>query len=202
LKGIRRYASIKTMIALWIFVPLLVCLIIIYLGGCCCADRHTKPYTFSCPKKHEAFQRWHDHQIEQFGAAGNTLFAVASAAFGYSLTLLSDSNQSLVRSHTICFELFTSAFAVSSILGIISILNRLFDFRLTARRHKLRDKRDAEKNDRKIKEEHDREASALYKTTRRMGYWTWFLLYAQGLFFLLGGGLISYFWMANYAGSL
>jgi hypothetical protein len=109
------------MITLWIFVPVVVCRIFICLTCSCCAERQTQPHEFSCTKKREAFERWHDHQIEQLGTASNTLFALASAAFGYSLTLLGDSNSSLVRNHTVCFLLFTSAFAVSLILGLLSI---------------------------------------------------------------------------------
>jgi uncharacterized membrane protein YbhN (UPF0104 family) len=181
----------------WILIPLVVCLIAIYLAGRCYADRQMNPYEFKCQKKREAFERWHDHQIEQLGTASNTLFALGSVAFGYSLTLLNDSNQSLVQNHSTSFLFFTSAFAVSFIFGLISIANRLEDFRRTKRRHKLRDMRDAE-GDIKIKDGYAKEVKALYKTTHRIGAWTWCLLYSQVFFFLLGGGAIICFWIANY----
>jgi hypothetical protein len=183
-----------------ISIPLVVCLslIVTYRIARCDADLQAHPYQFKCHKKLAQFERWHDHQIEQLGTTSNTLFALASAAFGYSLTLLGDTNKSLVQNHTVCFDLFVSSFAVSLILGLFSIVVRLYDFRWTAKRHKLRDRRDAEETDTNKKEKDAEEVKKLYKKTRRMGFWTWNLLYCQGVFFLLGGMTISYFWIANY----
>lgn len=195
--GLFYYRQNMTQYYLWILIPLEVCLIVSYLAGRSCADRQVNPYKFKCPQKREAFERWHDHQIEQLGAASNTLFVLASAAFGYSLTLLSDSNKFLVHNHPVCFCLYTSAFAVSFMLGLISIGNRLEDFYRTKQRHKLRDMRDAEKSD-KEKAKLIQQAKALYKTTRRIGSWTWFILYCQGISFFLGGVTIIHFWIANY----
>jgi hypothetical protein len=80
---------------------------------------------------------------------------------------------------------------VSFILGLLSIFSRLADFRLTTRRHKLRD----EKPD-------DPKINTLYQRTRRIGAWTWGLFYSQIFSFALGGGTIIYFWTTNYAGKL
>jgi hypothetical protein len=132
-----------------------------------------------------------DHQIKQLGAASNTLFALASAGLRYSLSLLSESSKSLVANNTACIRLFTCAFAVSFLLGFLSIFNRLEDFRRSKERHKRRD------------ESHDAaEVKTIYRTTRRIGAWTWGLLYAQALFFAFGGGTIIYFWIANYGKKL
>ena len=87
-------------------------------------------------------------------------------------------------------------------LAALSIFNRLYDFRWTAKRHKLRDLRDVAKSDTEDYAKYDREAKALYKTTHRMGLWTWGLLNSQILFFFLGGVFITYFWIANYTGKL
>jgi hypothetical protein len=159
-------------LAPYILVPFAISLLCIYFIGRYCADAQELPYTFKSSDKRAAFERWHDHQVEQLGASSNTLFVLASAGLGYSLALLSGSNQSLAENNTGSILLFTCAFAVSFLLGFLSIFNRLEDFRKTKQRHRLRD----ESPD-------DAELMTMYRTTRRIGAWTWGLLYAQGLFF-------------------
>ena len=180
------------MILVWyIVIPFVISLIIIFIIGRCRADTQVIPYTFKDLDKRAAFERWHDHQIEQIKIASNTLFILATAGVAYSLTLLSASSQSLVTNNTGVIQFFTCSFAVSFLLGFLSIFNRLEDFRRTKQRHLLRDQ---SHNDPKLR--------SIYKTTRRLGAWTWGLIYAQGLFFVFGGVTILYFWITNYGNKL
>lgn len=178
-------------LASYIVIPFLISLLLIYFIGQLSADAKEIPYTFKCSNKRAAFERWHDHQIEQIRGASSTLFVLATAGVGYSLSLLSASDQVLVTNNTRSIQLFTCSFAVSFLLGILSIFNRLEDFRRTKQRHRLRDE---SPNDPKLK--------PMYRTTRMLGVWTWGLLYAQGLFFIVGGVTILYFWISTYGKKL
>jgi len=181
----------------WIGGSFAASIITIYFVGRRAADSQKIPYTFTCSEKRAAFERWHDHQIKQLGDAANTLFTLATAGLAYSLALLSETNRALFRANAPCIRFFTGAFAVSFLLGFFSIFNRLEDYRKTKRRHRFRDEHpigSGQRND-----AYTSTRNKLYLTTRRIGKWTWGLLYAQGFFFLIGSGAIIFFWIANYS---
>ena len=178
-------------LALWILITFGLSLLLVYLTGRRRADAQQHPYTFKCSDKRAEFERWQDHLINQHGAASTTLFALASAGLGCSLSLLSDSSRPLLACNTASIRIFTCTFAVSFLFGFFSIFNRLEDYRNTMRRHKLRDEN-----------HNDPAVEMLYRTTRRMGEWTWGLLYAQGIFFIIASIMFIYFWLANYGNKL
>jgi hypothetical protein len=55
-------------LALYIVVPFAISLLCIYFIGRYCADAQKLPYTFKSSDKRAAFERWHDHQVEQLRA--------------------------------------------------------------------------------------------------------------------------------------
>jgi hypothetical protein len=189
-----------TTLTFWIAVPFGLSILIIYVAGRLSARSRPFPYSFVDPEKRKAFERWHDHQIKQMGHAANTLLTLAAAGFAYSLALLSGNSSISDGSHNLAIRMFTCAFAVSFLLGFFSIFNRLEDFKRTAGRHKFRDQHPYNPDQRL--DPYSDKRKALYQTTRRLGAWTWYALYAQGLFFLIGSTGIIYFWMVSFADKL
>jgi VIT1/CCC1 family predicted Fe2+/Mn2+ transporter len=137
-----------------------------------------KRYIFKTDKNRESFQRWSDHRIEQLTAAISLMFAISSAALGYTLTLFSDDKTSIEKIATWPFVLLILAFLVSFIFGILVVFNRLRSFRETCEIIKLRDQpQDSDALD-EGRDEND-------ETDSRT--WTFFLI--QFFSFILGGFL-------------
>jgi hypothetical protein len=82
----------------------------------------------------DRFQRWQKIAIDQLGYALNLLLTFSVAALAYCFTLMKDKDfaPSTNASYALVIALIT--LGISALTGILCVLNRLWDFRLTARR--------------------------------------------------------------------
>jgi hypothetical protein len=147
---------------------------------------NTKKRQFYCEKNRQAFNRWRDHTIKQITAASAVLFGLSSAGLGYVLALLNDHGKQLDVAHSVSFGIFAAAFAISFVAGIFLVINRLDDFRKTAKIVKDRDENDeARATNRPIPHpdlDDQREETGL------LGRSTWVLFYTQLAGIGIGGG--------------
>ena len=117
-----------------------------------------------------SFVRWQKIAIDQLGYAVNLVLTFAVAALGYWFVLLRDKDFAPGASARCMLLLSFMALAGSAIAGLVCILNRLRDFRGTARR--ARSESDGEKP---AKEYLD-----------GLGRVTWVLFYFQAVSFAVG----------------
>jgi len=81
----------------------------------------------------ESSNRWQGRTIEQFGYALNLIVGLAVAAIGFELSLmLKDDFQSLGWQNCL-FSISLLSLILSVALGLFCIVNRLRDFRITAK---------------------------------------------------------------------
>ncbi len=151
----------------------------------------SKRRKFKSDRNREAFNHWHDHQITQISTVSATVFALASAGLGYSLSLLSDEKASLLKSNVPTIRLFTGAFAVSFVAALLLVVNRLEDFRRTKNIVRLRDD-----------DPNHPELKGRRRVVDRLERWTWILFYGQLITFGVGGVTIIVFFWANYGSKL
>lgn len=85
-------------------------------------------------EENDKCQRWRKIAIDQLGYALNLTLTFAIATLGYCFVLLKEKDFLLVSSAKCAMILSLSALALSAICGFICVLNRLLDFRGTARR--------------------------------------------------------------------
>lgn len=124
-----------------------------------------------------SFKRWQSVRIAQFGHVTNLILTFATASLGFSLTLLKDSRIERI-SHSFCIWLL----AVMTLLGSIAVgiwcsVNRLHDFRETAR---IANEREQMESDGKlVRDEIDARLEYRREANRNRGAFTWTLFYWQ-----------------------
>jgi hypothetical protein len=79
-------------------------------------------------------QRWRKIAIDQLGYALNLILTFSIAGLGYCFVLLRDKEFILVSSAKCSMILALCMLGISPLFGIFCVLNRLIDFRGTARR--------------------------------------------------------------------
>jgi hypothetical protein len=85
-------------------------------------------------ERNDKCQRWRKIAIDQFGYALNLTLTFTIATLGYCFVLLKDKDFVPTPSAKCAMILSLGAHALSAIFGFICVLNRLWDFRGTARR--------------------------------------------------------------------
>ena len=137
-------------------------------------------------EQREAFVRWQSTTIDQFTIATNVLLGIAVAALGYQSTALLDEKVLHVSRMQ-----FVSAicFSVSAGAGILLVISRLLDFRLTT---KLVKRRADSRND----------VNSLEIWTGRLGNWSWALFWVQVVTLLFGLALFAYNTLVSIAPKL
>ena len=130
------------------------------------------------------FVRWQQITITQLGYTLNLVLTFTIAALGYAFSLLKDNDFKPSSSARCTLLLALVSLAIAAISGLACVLNRLHDFRGTARQ--IRHKPDA--------------PSAL--ELRVMGSRTWVYFYTQLACFLLGIGALAASLLLTYGGKL
>jgi polyferredoxin len=132
----------------------------------------------------QKFRRWQKITINQLGYTLNLVLTLAIAALGFFFSLLKDKDFVPTGRAQCALILSFLGLAVSSICGVCCILNRLRDFRGTARR--TRNHLDAP-----TKEELD-----------GFGKLTWALFYVDVWAFVLGIGALTIALLITYGRKL
>ena len=85
----------------------------------------------SWPK--ESFVRWQGTTIAQLGYAVNLILSLATASLGFCFVLVKDEDYATGCWGKVLFALSLLLLIVSVISGVACVINRLVDFRKTAR---------------------------------------------------------------------
>lgn len=135
-------------------------------------------------EENDKCQRWRKITIDQFGYALNLTLTFAIATLGYCFVLLKDKDFAPIPSAKCTMILSLSALALSAICGFICVLNRLLDFRGTARRACNHPK------------------APTKDELRDMGNITWVLFYVQLGAFAIGVGALAVTLLQTYGAKL
>ena len=128
-------------------------------------------------RNRESYIRWQETRITQMGYAINLVLGLAVAALGFLVSLLMDDGFTPVPGQGILYGAALVMLAMSVVLGIGCVVNRLLDFRLTAKIARGRWKNAAQE-----------ELAPLRTSSKKLGRWTWGLFWWQiGTF---GGGVL------------
>ena len=130
-------------------------------------------------KKNESFIRWQSITITQLGYTINLILTLTLASLGFGTALLINQNFIPTGGGKVTFLLSMLALIISVILGVICIINRLKDFRKTAKIAKLRGKPNQESY-----------VNELRLSTKKLGANTWIFFYWQVGFLFLGVALL------------
>jgi hypothetical protein len=135
-------------------------------------------------EENDKCQRWRKIAIDQFGYALNLTLTFTIATLGYCFVLLKDKDFTPVPSAKCTMILSLSALVLSAICGFICVLNRLLDFRGTARRACNHPK------------------APTQDELRDMGNRTWVLFYVQLGAFAIGVGALAVTLLLTYGRKL
>ncbi len=135
------------------------------------------------------FEKWQDKRIEQMGFINNLLIGLSSLLLFWLIE--GGLEGKLVQLHLI--SSWTAIIAgvcllLSLLCGLLLARNRLSDFQKTVNLIRMESDRAAYlefRNETKAKEKED-EIKENKEKIRKIGRWTWFLINAQGILFLLG----------------
>lgn len=127
----------------------------------------------------DTFVRWQGISREQLTVASSLILGLAIAALGYQSVAVLD--EKVAHVSRMQFGSLT-CLAVSSVAGILLVINRLMDFRLTTQLAKLRSEKRSE-------------VYPLEKQTDRLGKWSWRLFWLQVWSFFVGVILFAAFVM-------
>jgi len=134
----------------------------------------------------DKFQRWQKITLEQFGYAQNLTLTLTIATLGYWFVLLKDKDFIPSPSAKCMMLLSLLALIFSAVVGLACVVNRLWDFRGTAKRAR-------------------REPSSESPTKEyldALGQTSWVLFYSQLLTFALGVALLAPALLLTYGGKL
>ncbi len=98
----------------------------------------------------KSYLKWQDIRIKQLGYANNLIIALAVAVLGFAINFIQTEDLILSSFQKKLFWVASSLIIISIGLGIFVILNRLEDFKLTAKIARKREKneRDGIEDDR------------------------------------------------------
>jgi hypothetical protein len=141
--------------------------------------------------QHDSFSRWQTRTIEQFGYALNLILTLSVAALGFELALLLDVEVARLAWQKYLLVLSTLSLTLSVAAGLWCIINRLRDFRATARTARRRQEGASEA-----------ELQPLRVLTRSLGQRTWLLFWWQISAFGVGILLLVIALAGTLAGTL
>lgn len=124
------------------------------------------------------FQRWQDKTLSQFTYTINLFLGISIAIIGFQFSLLLNNDFTPLCFGKFYFSTSLILMLISSGLGCICVINRLKDFRITAKITRLK----AKDNGNKLKE--------LRRNSDNLGERTWLIFWWQfglfwgGIFFL------------------
>ncbi len=131
--------------------------------------------------------RWQKTRIDQLSHVNYLILTFSLAALGFAVSLLPDDKFDRVVGSLHSYRLSLLLFVLSIGLGIWCAINRLRDFRSTARRARL-----------EYEGGNQCEVESLRFFTKKLGEWSWGILWCQIGFF--GAGIL--FFMLAIAGRL
>jgi hypothetical protein len=82
----------------------------------------------------ERFIRWQGNTLAQFSTALSLLSGLALAGLGFLFSLLRDPKFAPTGCYAALFLLALAGFFVAAAAGVLAVITRLLDFRLTARK--------------------------------------------------------------------
>jgi len=127
--------------------------------------------------------RWDGYRITHLGYTVNLILSLSVASLGFALSLVTKDGFSLQRGWNAgCFSFSLFLLTLSIAVGLICVLNRLYDFRITARNAR------SGKNDK--------------ANTRELGEITWLLFYFQIAIFAVAFFMLSGSTMYRYCSVL
>ena len=129
-------------------------------------------------------QRWRKIAIDQLGYLLNLTLTFAIAALGYCFVLLKDRDFTPEHLAKLAMMIAIISLAVSALAGFICSINRLLDFRATARRAS----------------EHPTKPNK--GVTRDLGRVTWYILYSQIVAFGAGIAALAISLLLTYGSKL
>jgi hypothetical protein len=136
--------------------------------------------------ENERFQRWQKIAIDQLGYALNLILTLTIATLGYWFVLLKDRDFAPASSAKCTMLLSLLALTFSAICGFACVVNRLWDFRGTAKRARSDSSSEAPS-----KEHLD-----------GLGRITWVLFYFQLFAFAFGVAVLAISLLLTYGGKL
>ena len=141
--------------------------------------------------KNDSYIRWQSISIKQLGFTTNLIFTITVVLIGFSFTTVINPNFVLT-----CGEksFFTTGFIIlilCFISGIVINLTRLFDYRLTARTARKREKN-----------QDNNEIQELRARTKNLSKASWIIFYIQLISFGLGSLLIIFSLIHHYSDKL
>jgi len=116
----------------------------------------------------ERFIRWQKYSIEQMSYVINLILGFTIASLGYCLNLLQNDKFVLSGINKFLFQCGFFLLFVSLILGLLCVINRLTDFRMTKTTNKMR--KDGKTED---------QIMCRKNITNILGKITWWLFYFQ-----------------------
>jgi hypothetical protein len=126
-------------------------------------------------EENSRFIRWQRITIDQFGYSSNLIIALATATLAYSIAFGKDADFIAAKARLcvgVALLVGSSALAVSVLLGLLCTLNRLRDFRATAKRAR------------------DAPGALPKKEVDEIGRCSWRLFYGQVWAFMVGAFLL------------
>lgn len=132
----------------------------------------------------QRFIRWHNIAIRQFGYALNLVLTLAIATLAYWLALLKDKDFVPGPCAKVLMLLSLIALAVSILSALACVVNRLWDFRGSARRAS------------------DHPDAPSQNELRELGGATWRLFYIHLFTFAVGVTLLAVTLLLTYGGKL
>lgn len=130
-----------------------------------------------------SFVRWQAITIAQLGYAVHLLLGFATATLGFCLVLLRDTSFVPTCLSTSLFLLSLLLLIFSIVVGFLCVVNRLWDFRKTA---KIARDREAWNREGVGEDEIGRRLEKRRKKTKKLGERTWMLFYWQAALFVVG----------------
>jgi hypothetical protein len=121
-----------------------------------------------------SYVRWQSIRIAQFGNLANLILTFATASLGFSVTELRGLRDGSACYSTCFWLLADLALLVSVALGILCAVNRLHDFRETA---KIARKREQMEEDNFARDEIDARLKGCRDANAERGERTWTLFY-------------------------
>ena len=139
----------------------------------------------------ERFTRWQAMSINQLSVALTLISSLSTAGLGACFSLMQDTTQTSVASFQIALPISATLFLGAIFFGVISVITRTLDFRLTAR---------------KIRREqtgNSRTGNTIWLlTSNHYGTLTWLFFWLSLLAFIAAGSLLTYEVAASYAARL
>jgi len=141
--------------------------------------------------KNDSFVRWQDIFLKQLGFTTNLIFTINIAVIGFLVSKITDKDFILLCNGKALFTIGLFILILSFISGVIINLTRLYDFKLTARTARIREK-----------DTNDSGLNDLRQTTKCIGKATWIIFKIQITLFGLGFASILISFIIMYSEKL